>query len=327
MHHLFSPTGSRPSLFAILAAFALLLPMAAPHAGAQDSTRARQADALPPGTRVLSDIAYVQNGHERQKLDLYLPPGTDTLRPLILFIHGATFRDGDKAHMPALRYVRQGYAVASINYRLSGDAVFPAQIQDGKAAVRFLRANAEKYRLDPDHFGVWGISAGGYLAALLGTAGDQTRWDNVGEYRDVSSRVQAVVDWYGPTDFLQMDAHRTLTGVVHDAPDSPESQLIGGPIQEHPDLVADANPAAYATADDPPFVIVHGLDDPLVPHHQSVLLFDALLAVGNNAALLTLMGQGHGGEAFDTPEITRAMDNLFAHYLYGMQVTMGKMIP
>ncbi|HET6568103.1 MAG TPA: alpha/beta hydrolase, partial [Rhodothermales bacterium] len=299
---------SWPLLFAVLITFTLLLPTLIPTAHAQDSTKVVQSDTLPPGARVLKDIAYVAHGHARQKLDLYLPAESEKPRPLIIFIHGATFRDGDKADVPALRYVRQGYAIASVNYRLSQDAVFPAQIEDCKAAVRYLRANAGTYRLDPDHFGVWGISAGGYLAAMLGTAGDRTEWDGVGGYRDVSSRVQAVVDWYGPTDFLQMDAHRTPTGVVHDAPDSPESQLIGGPIQEHPDLVADANPAAYATADDPPFVIVHGLDDPLVPHHQSLLLFDALLGVGNNAALLTLLGQGHGGEAFDTPEIIRAMD-------------------
>lgn len=276
----------------------------------------RDSVILPAGTRVLKDLAYVEDGHERQKLDLYLPPG-DSAVPLILFIHGGAFREGDKADPPALRYLEQGYAVASLNYRLSQHAVFPAQIQDVKAAVRWLRARASAFNLNPDAFGVWGISAGGHLAAMLGTAGDVPEWETVGGHRDVSSRVQAVVDWFGPTDFLQMDAHRTPNGQQHNPPDSPESQLIGGPIQEHPELVARANPVTYVTADDPPFLIVHGLDDPLVPHHQSTLLMDALLAAGNKAAFLSLMGAGHGGPAFETSEITNTMNNFFALHLKG----------
>jgi acetyl esterase/lipase len=144
-----------------------------------------------------------------------------------------------------------------------------------KAAVRWLRANAETYRLDPNRFAAWGLSAGGHLVAMLGTAGDVAEFE-VGENLEVSSRVQAVVDYFGPTDFLQMDVHRLPDGLVHDAPDSPESKLVGGPIQEHKSRVARANPITYVSKDDSPFLIIHGDKDSLVPYHQSVLLNDAL---------------------------------------------------
>ena len=143
-------------------------------------------------------------------------------------------------------YLKDGYAGASLNYRLSQHALFPAQLEDVKAAVRWLRANAETYRLDPNRFAAWGSSAGGHLVAMLGTTGDVAEFE-VGENLKMSSRVQAVVDYFGPTDFLQMDAQSLPDGLVHDAPDSPESQLVGGPIQEHQDRVARANPITYVS--------------------------------------------------------------------------------
>jgi acetyl esterase/lipase len=123
----------------------------------------------------------------------------------------------------------------------------------------------------------------------------------------VSSRVQAVVDFFGPTDFLQMDAHRPPNGMVHDGPDSPESELVGGAIQENPDRVARANPITYVTSEAPPFLIVHGEDDPLVPHHQSELLADALRQAGVPVTFYTVAGGGHGGfEDPRVPELTKA---------------------
>src|SRR5260221_4919549 len=152
----------------------------------------------------------------------------------------------------------QGYAVASLNYRLSGEALFPAQIEDCKAAVRWLRAHAKEYSLDPEHFGAWGSSAGGHLVALLGPSGDVKEFEK-GPHLDQSSRVQAVCDYFGPTDFLQMDAHAIPDArLKHDLPNSPESRLIGGPIQENKDKVAKVNPITYVTPDDPPVLIVHG---------------------------------------------------------------------
>ena len=194
----------------------------------------------------------------------------------------------------------------SINYRLSQHAVFPAQIEDVKAAVRWLRANAETYRLDPNRFAAWGSSAGGHLVAMLGTTGDVAEFE-VGENLKVSSQVQAVVDYFGPTDFLQMDAQSLPDGLVHDAPDSPESQLVGGPIQEHKDRVTRANPITYVSKDDCPFLIIHGDQDKLVPYQQSVLLKDALEEAGVRVTFYRVAGGSHGwfGDP-KVPELTKS---------------------
>ena len=254
---------------------------------------------LPEGTAVHRDLAYVTHGHPRQKLDLYVP-GVDAPAPLVVYIHGGAFRAGDKAEHPPLEYLAEGYALAAINYRLSQHALFPAQIEDCKAAVRWLRAHAKEYGLDPRRVAVGGSSAGGHLAAMVGTA-HHVKAFVVGEHLNVSSRVQAVRDYFGPTDFLQMDVHRPPGGMVHDTPDSPESQLVGGPIQENPDRVARANPITYVTAGAPPFLIVHGDRDPLVPHHQSVLLATALEKAGVPVTFYTVEGGGHGG--FEDPKV------------------------
>ena len=191
---------------------------------------------MPAGVKALRDLAYVDGGVEHQKLDLYLPENASVPCPLIIWIHGGAFSGGDKAGCPALRMTEQGYAVASLNYRLSGEAPFPALIEDCKAAVRWLRAHAEKmHRLDPEHFGAWGSSAGGHLVAFLGTSGGVQEFDK-GANLNLSSRVQAVCDYYGPTDFLQADAHAIPSAQLkHDPADSPESKLIGGAIQENKD--------------------------------------------------------------------------------------------
>lgn len=251
------------------------------------------------------DLAYVAGRHERQKLDLYLPKEGTNL-PLIINIHGGAFRAGTKEDGVPLLYLAQGYAVASINYRLSQHAIFPAQIEDCKAAVRWLRAHAAEYRLDPGRFAAWGSSAGGHLAAMLGTTGDTKEFD-VGAHLDQPSRVQAVVDYVGPTDFLQMDAHRPANGMLHDPANSPESQLIGGAIQENKDKAVRANPITYVTPGDPPFLICHGDADPLVPVHQSILLEAALEKAGVPVTLYTVPGAGHGGfRDPKVPEMTRA---------------------
>ncbi len=266
---------------------------------------------IPEGTRVFNDLAYVTNGHERQKLDLYLPSEGENL-PLIINIHGGAFLMGSKEDMVPLSFLSEGYAVASINYRLSYHAIFPAQIEDCKSAVRWLRKNSDKYGINPSRFGVIGASAGGYLAAMLGTTGDVKEFD-LGENLEVSSRVQAVVDLFGPTDFLQMDNHRLPNGLIHNVPDSPESLLIGGNIQENKDKVAKANPINYVTKDDPPFLIIHGDSDPLIPHHQSELLEKALRESGVSVILYIVKDGGHGG--FKDDNIDPLIGNFFANTL------------
>ena len=269
---------------------------------------ARQAQSRKPTHR---DIAYVSQGHGRQKLDLYLPKERSAgPLPLIIWVHGGAWRAGDKGRCPAARFVEMGYAVASMNYRLSQHAIFPAQIQDCKAAVRWLRANAGTYNIDPKRFGVWGSSAGGHLVAMLGTAGDVKGFD-VGENLGVSSRVQAVCDFFGPTDFTKMN---DFPGRIdHDAPDSPESKLSGGPVQENKDKARRADPVTYVTKDDPPFLIVHGDKDPLVPHNQSELLRDALKKAGVPVRLYTVAGGGHGG--FKDPKVNPLVAAFFAKHL------------
>ncbi len=265
----------------------------------------------PEGSVVYRDLAYVTNGHEQQKLDLYVPKSAQQL-PLIIWVHGGAFHAGSKDDWIPAEYLAEGYAVASINYRLSQHALFPAQIEDCKAAVRWLRAHADMYNLDAERFGAWGASAGGHLVAMLGTTCETRKFD-VGAHPDVSSQVQAVVDYFGPTDFLQMDAHRLPEGMMHDTPDSPESELVGGPIQENRKKVAAASPITYVTPKAPPFLIVHGDCDPLVPYHQSVLLETALKQAGVPVSFYTAKGQGHG--EFTDPRIPQLTKEFLAAHL------------
>jgi len=257
------------------------------------------------------DIEYVPNGHERQKLDIYVTEkqGEEPL-PLVIWIHGGAWRAGSKNNCPAKPLVQKGYAVASINYRLSQHAIFPAQIEDCKAAIRYLRANADKYGFDPNRFGVWGSSAGGHLVALLGTTGDVKEFEK-GQNLDVSSRVQAVCDYFGPTDFTLMNSF--WSRMDHDAADSPESKLIGGLVQQNREKCQRANPITYVTSDDPPFLIVHGDKDPLVPHNQSEILYKALQKAGVKAKFHTVPGGGHGG--FKDPAVEKMVEDFFEKHL------------
>jgi len=244
-----------------------------------------------------------------QKLDIYLPNSGTGPFPVIVSIHGGAFKGGDKngAELAsALKGLDSGYAVVSLNYRLSGEAIWPAQINDVKAAVRFIRANAAKYRLNPDRIAAWGGSAGGHLAALLGTSGgvEELQDDSLGN-AGVSDRVQAVVDMFGPINFLTMDEQFTKAGVagqVHNTAESPESALMGKALTLVPDLVKQANPETYIDANDPPFFIQHGTADVLIPSQQSVDFAAALRKVlgTKKVSIELLAGAGHAGAAFFT---------------------------
>src|SRR5436305_12322843 len=193
--------------------------------------KAAQA-VLPSGIKLVRDVAYVEGGGPRQTLDLYLDQNATGPLPLVVWVHGGGWQAGSKEGAGPARLVLlgKGYHVASINYRLSQQAPFPAQIEDCKAAVRWLRAHAGEYHFDPDHFGVWGASAGGHLVALLGTSGGVKELEgNLGN-AGVSSRVQAVCDWFGPADFL---AYGDRAGAE---PNSPLVKLFGGPMSDHKDL-------------------------------------------------------------------------------------------
>ncbi len=251
------------------------------------------------------DLAYA-TASAAEKLDLYVPAGAGPF-PVIIYIHGGGFRTGDKS-LPVSRGIvdmvqADGYAIASLNYRLSGEARFPAAVEDVKTAVRWLRAHAAEYRLDPERFAAWGDSAGANLAAMLGTSCGVAELEGAALGNpDQSSCVQAAVDFYGPLDFLQMDGQfaGTECPANHDQPNSAESQYVGGPIQRRPDIARAANPITYVSADDPPFFIQHGSADCTVPYQQSQLLHDALAAaIGEGQVSLTLLdGAEHSDKAF-----------------------------
>lgn len=241
---------------------------------------------VPEGVRVLRGRKYVRNGHERQKLDLYLPESTRPL-PVLVWIHGGGWSGGDRSNPPILDFTGDGYAVVSVGYRLSGDAIFPAQIHDLKAAIRWLRANSATYNLDPDRIGVVGASAGGHLAALLGTSGGHAGLEGDLGNPEQSSEVQCVVDLFGPSDLTRMGRRR-------DQKKSPEARLIGGPIDRNRGRAERAAPLRYVDAGDAPFLILHGDADPVVPLEQSRRLRDALRDAGVEATLLTEPGGGHG---------------------------------
>ena len=269
---------------------------------------------VPEGVAAYRDQAYVDHGHERQKLDLYVPKQSRQSLPVILWIHGGGWQAGSKEQCLPLRqgYVGRGYAVASIGYRLSDAAVFPAQIEDCKAAIRWLRTHAKQYGLDPKHFGVWGSSAGGHLAALVGTSGGVKAFE-VGPHLDQSSRVQAVCDFYGPTDFVRFV---TTPGYEsHSQATAPEAKLIGGAVLENKEKASRAGSIAYVDHDCPPYLIVHGDQDPTVPINQSQTLFEALKKNGTSVRFHTIHGAGHGGPGFAGPEIDEMVAGFFDRHL------------
>lgn len=276
-----------------------------------------RAQPTPRDTEAHFNLPYVENGHERQVLDLYVPnagiAGSES-KPLIVWIHGGAWRAGSKNRHPALPLIREGFAVASINYRLSQHAIFPAQIHDCKAAIRWLRAHADQYGYDASKIGVWGSSAGGHLVAMLGTTAGVKELEGDLGHPDRSSRVQAVCDYFGPANLFTMNADATIKGPIdHNAPDSPESKLIGGPVPENKAKADAASPITYVTKDDAPFLIVHGDLDPLVALKQSVDFHAALEKAGVDATLNVIKGGKHGG--FREPEIVASVIEFFKKHL------------
>ena len=289
------------SAAAVLMAASLLVAQPA------DPSKKRLEPPAPAGVKTTRDIEYAKPDGKPQFLDLYLPEKADGPLPLVIWIHGGAWMGGDKRGNPALGMTGRGYAVASINYRLSQEAKWPAQIFDCKAAVRFLRAKAKEYNLDPDRFGVWGSSAGGHLVAMLGTSGGVKELEGDLGNPGVSSRVQAVCDFCGPTDFTVID--KFPNGAV-----KPVTQLIGGAIAENIEKTRTANPITYVSKDDPPFLILHGDQDKTVPINQSELLNEALKAAGVWVKFVPVPGAGH---YLISPEATKTVNEFFDEKLKG----------
>ena len=234
---------------------------------------------------VIRDLIYANIDGQSLHLDLYLPRDSMESNPVIVWIHGGDWRGydwlrGSRESCPIIRMVTRGYAVASIDYRLSSRAKFPAQLEDCKAAIRWLKANARDYKLNEKAIGACGFSGGAMLAALLGTTGSDEQNNGSGGNLEQSSSIQAVVDLFGQTNFLNLDIFAKRNAIpnyiFHDSEASPESLLVGGPIQRNRKIVAQTSPISYVSKDSPPFLIIHGLLDGVVPFQQSEELFSAL---------------------------------------------------
>jgi acetyl esterase/lipase len=261
---------------------------------------------------LLRDIEFARYGRQVLRMDLFRPrPFLGLPHPVLVWIHGGGWQRGSRKEgfRNLLFFARQGFLCASIDYRLSRDALFPAQIEDCKCAIRFLRAHARKLNLDPDRIGVWGASSGGHLAALLGTSGSRPELEGKGGWAAFSSQVQAVCDWFGPTDLLKMVDFPSQ--IDHNGPDSPEARLLGGPIQTRKAAAERANPIAYITEQAPPFLIMHADNDPLVPFNQSQLLLNALRKAKIEASLIAVHGGGHGGPLFNSPKTLEQVRTFF----------------
>lgn len=236
------------------------------------------------------DVTYGNAGGIELKMDIYYPKTATGPAPVVMYVHGGGWTRGDKEDgagagaIPSLQDA--GFLVVSINYRLAPEYMFPAQIEDVKCAVRYLRAHSVKYALDPERIGAWGGSAGGHLVSLLGVMDDDDGLKGSGGYPDESSRVQAVVDMFGPSDLVR----RFEGGAV--------GQSLGtrvfGTTDPDSEILKTASPVTYVSADDPPFLILHGDSDNLVPPEQSQELYDMLIAAGVPSTLVMVKNAGHG---------------------------------
>jgi acetyl esterase/lipase len=252
--------------------------------------------AQPPGFTTTRDVVFGRAGTRELHLDIDQPANPGAKMPVIVYIHGGAFKFGSYHGPENHPLAAAGFFCVNVEYRLSGEAIWPAQIYDCKAAIRWLRANAAAYHLDVDRIGVWGHSAGGQLAALIGTSGDVPELEGDSGNPGFSTKVACVVDGFGPTNFLRMVAE---PGIDRAAARAPASELLGKPIEEVPELVKQADPCTYVKPGCPPFLIQHGTADMVVPFSQSTLLFDTLIAAGADVTLHAVGGAGHGFSGAD----------------------------
>ena len=255
---------------------------------------------ISPDVELLRDVQYGTAQGLELRMDVARPRarGEGERLPAIVYFHGGAWQSGSKEDgVPAICYYAQhGFVAASVDYRLSGVARFPAQIEDCKCAVRFLRANAAEYGIDPERIGAMGASSGGHLAALLGLTGAEQFADK-GGWEGVSSDVSAVCDLFGPSDFPRMP-RKSLPDAI-----SATAQFLGGSIDEVPEVYVKASPLTHVHAGAPPFLIIHGELDPVVPLSQSELLRDALRKAGVEVEFHAVKGAGHGSREVVDPEV------------------------
>lgn len=294
----------------LLAAIALTVQPSSSEPSAAAPASATPTPAIT--TRKVANLTYATpEGSKPLLIDLYLPEPSDKPVPVVLWVHGGGWMMGDKEWCPAAYLVPKGYAAASISYRFTQVAPFPAQIHDCKAAVRWLRSHAKEYNLDADHIGVWGASAGGHLVALLGLTNGDKEVEGEVEGEAPSSAVQCVVDWFGPVDLRYV----AKPGVTDDGANGMVTALVGGTG----DLVAAnatlASPITHVSKDDVPFLIMHGDKDGLVELSHSEKLDKALHDAGVESTLVVLPGAGHGGREFGDQKIIAQITEFFEKHL------------
>lgn len=273
--------------------------------GGWPATVLAQPPRVPAELQLTRDVEYGRGGERPLRMHLLVArERASEALPVLVWIHGGGWSGGSRdSGLPRLiPFARQGFFCVSIEYRFSQEAIFPAQIEDCKCAIRFLRAHADKYGLDPDRIGVWGNSAGGHLVALLGTSAEVKELEGTGGWAEHSSAVQAVCDFCGPADFpaWSVDTHRAVR------------QLFGGPLSERLELARLASPVTHASPKAPPFLIVHGDQDDVVPIAQSESLYQALKAHDVDVTFERIQGAGH---ALASPEVMQLAAKFFERTL------------
>ncbi len=275
-------------------------------------------DNVPrPDLAVLKNIPYVPEGEYRQQLDLYLPKDYEKAAkpyPLVVVVHGGGWTKGSKDEYVGIAnwLVPKGYIVAINNYRLLDKAFFPAQLQDCKAAVRWLKAHADEYKIDKDRVGLWGASAGGQLVALMGSTGDTKEFD-IGENLDQTSEVQVVCDMFGVTSFEKLMEERTKGSPI--VMEMYAQKLVGPKVKESAKILAAYSALNHIKKGTAPTIIVHGDEDPLVPYDQSVIYEKALKDGGIDCEFITVPGGKHDKSTAYTPEVLEKIEAFYAKYL------------
>jgi acetyl esterase/lipase len=273
---------------------------------------------FPAGTIQYSNIPYAGDTLKKHLLDIYLPPGAKGDLPVVIWFHGGAWMFNDKyADMGYMKntvrsFLDSGYALASIDYRHSTTAVFPAQIRDCNQAIEFLYQNAGKYKLNKEKFAVIGFSAGGHLASLLALSNNNKVKEFYPDGKKPSFRIRLALDFYGPSDFVAIGA---AWDDKTNASNKPEAILLGASPLERPDLAKAASPVTYVDKGDPPFLIVQGEKDQSVPYTQSVLLSSWLRLAGVKNELVIVPGAPHFGPMFDADYIREKVFRYLREYL------------
>jgi acetyl esterase/lipase len=268
---------------------------------------ARGADE--PKVSTAEDLVYTKVGDRELKLDMARPGEGDGPFPAVVCIHGGAWRAGNKrdVHGACIDLARRGYVAISPQYRFCPKETFPAQVHDVKAAVRWLRAHASEYKVDPDRIGAMGFSAGGHLSLMLGVTGPEDGLEGDVTAGAPSSKVQAVVNYFGPTDLAAKDFPDVSKGLLRD--------FVGGTPAEKPEPTAKASPVTFLTKDDAPILTFQGTKDPLVPHSQATRLGDAMTAAGVAGRVELMLGAGHGWGGAEMEHTRKETLDFFDRYL------------